>query len=144
MKTLFPAKIQKDKDGQFHVRFFDIDEATTQASTLDEALTNAEAILNSSLNARLNDDIEVNWPMISEGKDIYHIAPSAKIQSAMLIHYSRGERSKDNIAQKMGITVEALEALEKTLTSPTLDLMEKAANALGKRVVLNFEEIPEQ
>jgi len=141
MQTLFPAKIHKNRDGLFQVRFFDIDEATTQGKTLEEALINAEKILNASLDERINDEIEVNWPMMAEGKDIYSIAPAARIQSAMMIHYSRGEKNMDEIAQKTGVSVEDFAALEKTATSPTLDIMEKAAKALGKRVVLIFEEI---
>ncbi len=85
MKTMFPAKIIRDKSGMFFVRFMDLEEAVTEGETLEEALFNAREVLTLTLESRMEEGMEIPFPReVSEG-NIYLIAPAAIILAVLSI-----------------------------------------------------------
>ncbi|MGI0014900.1 MAG: helix-turn-helix domain-containing protein, partial [Nitrososphaera sp.] len=47
-----------------------------------------------------------------EGKDIYLIAPNAKVQAALLLRTARASRSQGEVAEAMGTTWQAYQKIE--------------------------------
>ncbi len=139
MKALYPAKIEKDESGMLFVRFPHLDEAITEGKTLEEALFNAQEVLTLTLESRLLEDRGIPAPEEIAGKGVYYIAPAARVQSALLIHRSRGDRSLAELARFLGTSWPAARRLENPRHSPTLKILEKAATSLGKKLVISFE-----
>ncbi|MCP4751983.1 MAG: type II toxin-antitoxin system HicB family antitoxin [Proteobacteria bacterium] len=142
MKPLFPAKIEPDENGMFFVQFIDIEEAITEGETLEEALFNAQEVLTLTIESRLDEGMEIpapHDPHQAKGKNIYFVAPVARVQAALLIYQTRGNRSMADLARALGTSWPAAKRLEDPHHSPTLKVLERAAATLGKRLILSFE-----
>lgn len=135
MKISYPCNIKKDEDGRYFVKFTDFQEAFTEGETLEEALFNAAEVLSLVIEQRLEDNVELPKP--TKGK--YHIEPNAVVQAAALIHTARGKKSLSELARTLGTSWAAVQRLEDPKHSPTLKNLEKAASAMGKKLVLSFE-----
>jgi antitoxin HicB len=72
-------------------------------------------------------------------KDAYYIAPDVKIQSALLVRWARGDRSLAEIARALETSWPAAQRLEDPHHWATLKQLDKAAAALGKKLVLSLE-----
>jgi antitoxin HicB len=140
MKFKYPAKIILDNSERYFVQFIDIDEAITEGETLEEAIFNAQEVLTLSLEGRLDENMEIPLPSTSKENDIYYVAPSASLQAVLLIHESRKNKiSMAEFARIMQTSWPSASKLEKPHNSPHLKTIEKAASALGKRLILSFE-----
>ena len=140
MKFQYPAKILIDENGRYFVQFLDIEEAITEGETLEEAIFNAQEALTLSLEGRLDEKIDVPLPATIEGENIYRIVPSAMVQSALLIHESRKNKlSMAEFARMLQTSWPSASKLENPHNSPSIKTIEKAASALGKRLILSFE-----
>lgn len=139
MKIEYPARIIQDEDDVLFVSFPDIDEAMTQGETLEEALFNASEVLTLALEYRLDEDQEIPEPSSVTGDDIHLVSPDARVQAALLIRKSRSGRSLAELARALGTSWPSVKRLENPHNSPTLKMIDKAAAALGKRLVLSFE-----
>lgn len=139
MRIEYPAKIQQDGDGTFFVSFPDIPEALTEGATMEEALFNASEVLTLSMEFRLDEEENIPDPSDIAGENFYQISPIAKVQSAMLIRKSRHGRSLADLARTLETSWPSVQRLENPHNSPTLKMLDKAATALGKRLILSFE-----
>jgi len=139
MKSTFPARIEEDSSGMFFVQFLNFDEAITDGETLEEALFNAQEVLTLTIESRLEEKVEIPFPQEIEGENIYHVAPDARVQAALLVHQARGNRSIAELARALGTSWPAAKRLEDPRHSPTLKILDKAAATLGKKLVLSFE-----
>ena len=67
------------------------------------------------------------------------IAPDAKTQAAILIRLMRGKRPVSELARALETSWPSAQRLEDPQHWPSLRQLEKAASALGKRLVLSLE-----
>ena len=72
-------------------------------------------------------------------KDALYIAPDAKTQAAMLLRLARGERSLSELARALETSWPAAKRLENPSHWPSLKTLDRAAAAMGKRLVLSLE-----
>lgn len=139
MKIFYPALITQDlQDKRFLVKFYDLPEAITEGTNLEEALFNASEVLTLTLEGRMDEDIEIPRPT-NTLKDIYMIAPSARIQAALLIRFARANHTISEIARAMETSWPAAARLEDPHHWPSLRQLERAANAVGQRLVISLE-----
>lgn len=138
MEIRYPAVLEPEESGGFFVRFIDVEGAMTDGETLDEALFNASEALSGILGWMLDDNRPIPEPSPA-GEGMYLIAPDARTQAAMLIRRARGERSLAELARSLETSWPSAQRLETPRHSPTLRQLEKAAAALGKRLVLALE-----
>ncbi|MDA8415185.1 MAG: type II toxin-antitoxin system HicB family antitoxin [Desulfobacteraceae bacterium] len=137
MKIEYPCTIVPDEPAGFLVQFVDFEEAFTGGVTEEEALFNASEVLTSVLSYRLDNKIEVPLPSdLQSGQ--YAVAPDTATQTAMLIRQSRKDRSLSDLARTLGTSWPSAQRLENPHHSPNLKQLERAAAALGKRLVLEF------
>jgi len=73
------------------------------------------------------------------GKGKHLVAPAARVQAAILLKSARGSQSIAQIARALGTSWPSAQKLEDPTHSPNLKQLEKAAAAMGKRLVLNLE-----
>ena len=138
MEIRYPAVLEPEESGGFFVRFVDVEGAMTDGETLDEALFNASEALSGILGWMLDNNRPIPEPSPA-GEGMYLIAPDARTQAAMLIRRARGERSLAELARSLETSWPSAQRLENPRHSPTLRQLEKAAAALGKRLVLALE-----
>ena len=139
MKIEYPVQITKEEDGIFFVSFPDIEEAITQGETIEEALFNASEVLTLTMEYRLDEEQKIPEPSNITGKNIYLISPDVKVQAALLVRRAREGKSLAELARALETSWPSVKRLENPHNSPTLKMIDKAAAALGKRLVLSFE-----
>jgi antitoxin HicB len=137
MNILYPAKITKEDDA-FLVEFIDLPDTFTYGDTMEEALANAAEVLTAMLDVKLDDGIEIPAPSQNR-TDATYIAPDAKTQAAFLIRQARGERSFAELARSLETSWDVTKRLENPNHWPSLRALDRAASALGKRLVLVLE-----
>jgi antitoxin HicB len=138
MDIRYPALLEPQEPTGYCVRFPDLDEAITEGDTLDECLFNAAEVLTLTLEGRLEEDQPIPEPTPNLA-DAHYIAPEAPTQAALLVRKARGERSLAEVARALGTSWPSAKRLEDPRHPPTIKQLEKAAAALGKRLVLVFE-----
>lgn len=140
MNILYPAKITTDEEGRFFVQFLDIEEAISEGETLEEAVFNAQETLTLSLEGRIDEKMDIPLPSVIEGENVHMIAPSAMVQTALLIRENRKNKlSMAEFARMLQTSWPAASKLENPHNSPTIKMIEKAASVLGKRLIVSFE-----
>lgn len=137
MTVRYPAILEPEEGGGYFVRFPDMEEAVTEGDTLEEALFNAAEVLSLTLDGRLEEGMEVPPPSSVEGAHL--VAPDAKTQAALLVRFARGDRPLAELARQLNTSWPAAQRLEDPKHWPSLRQLERAAAALGKRLVLTFE-----
>lgn len=139
MKIEYPAKINKDEEGNYLVVFDDIEEAFTEGKTFEEALFNAAEVLTLCLEQRLAEKQDIPDPSRITGDDIYMIVPEVGVQVALLVKKSRADKSLADLARSLETSWPSVQRLENPNNSPSLKMLNKTAAALGKRLVVAFE-----
>lgn len=139
MKIAYPYTMEPQKDGGYLVQFVDMAEAYTEGATKEEAAFNAQEVLSLVLEQRLADDGEIPRPSRTDGLPL--AAPDAVIQSALLIQGAReeGQKSLADLARALGTSWPSAARLEDPRHWPSLRQLDRAAAALGKRLVLTLE-----
>lgn len=138
MEIRYPAHIQAQEDGSFLVQFVDLPDTFTEGRSRDEALFNAGEVLSAMLAWRLEEAKDVPPPSLKV-RDAVYVAPDAKTQAAMLVRLARGERSLAELARTLETSWPAAKRLEDPTHWPSLKTLDRAAAALGKRLVLSLE-----
>ena len=138
MIIAYPYLVEQGEDGRFFVHFVDIEEAITQADSLEEAAFNATEVLSGILACRLDDDEEIPEPSDCP-KNAYLAFPSPKVQAALLLKKARGNKTLTELAHAMDTTWIAAQRLENPQHWASLKQLDKAAKALGKRLILSLE-----
>jgi antitoxin HicB len=138
MEIRYPATVKSQGDGSFLVKFFDLPDTFTEGQTKEEALFNASEVLSAMLAWRLDEAKDVPAPS-QKIKGAYYIAPDAKTQAAMLLRLARADRSLSELARVLETSWPAAKRLEDPTHWPSLKTLDRAAAALGKRLVLVLE-----
>lgn len=138
MKLEYPYTVEKDAEGNFVVQFLDFEEAFTEGKTLEEAAFNAQEVLSLVLDQRMADDAEIPRP--GKGGQ-YTASPDATVQAAALVRLARARSGKSlaDLARAMDTSWASVQRMEKPRHGVTLQQLERAAGALGNRLVLAFE-----
>ena len=132
----YPYTIEAEESGYF-VQFIDIEEAYTEGATLEEAAFNAAEVLTGVLMLRLEHGEAIPQP--SSVPDTPTATPSTETQAALLIHFARGDRPISDLARAMNTSWPAAARLEDPRHWPNLRQLDRAARALGRKLVLGFE-----
>lgn len=140
MNVLYPAIFEYDRtEKRYTVRFPDLSEAITEGETLAEAFFNASEALTLTLEGRIDEGMEI--PMPSQRKGAKLIAPSARAQAALLMRWAKGEHTTAEIARALNTSWPAIARLEDPHHWPNLRQLERAAAAVGQRLVISLEPV---
>lgn len=139
MSTIrYQAVLEAQPEGGYTVTFPDIPEAVTEGDDREAALFNAVEVLTLCLEQRMVDGDPV--PEASKVKGGVWIEPSAAVQAALLMRMLREAQSKSlaDIARALQTSWPAAQRLERPGSNPTIKQLERAAAALGKRLVISI------
>lgn len=137
MNLGYPFKLNSNGEGGFIVQFVDFEEIFTEGKTVDECMENARDALTGVLEQRMVDGDDI--PLPSKGRYKFRVVPDARVQAALLVKFNRAGQSLTEFARAMGAKWPVVKRLENPKHSPTLRQLERAAEAMGKRLVLIFE-----
>ncbi|MDR1229699.1 MAG: type II toxin-antitoxin system HicB family antitoxin [Azoarcus sp.] len=137
MDIRYPATLEAQPGGGFFVQFLDFPDIFTEGRTEEEALFNAAEVLSAMLHIKLEEGREI--PVPSADKSARAIAPDAKTQAALLIRQARGDTSIADLARALETSWPAASRLENPKHWPSLKSLDRAAAALGKKLVLVLE-----
>lgn len=136
----YAATIEPDGEG-YLVTFRDIDNAFTQGETLEEAIFNAQEVLDLMLLDRLEKNEDIPLPSLFKQGEVA-IAASPEVSAPALLHIMRtlNHRSMAEVARTMGVSYQSYQRIEsgKNLTMKSL---KKAASALGSTVEIRLRKI---
>jgi antitoxin HicB len=138
MEIRYPATFETQEGGGFFVQFVDLPDTFTEGATLEEAQFNAAEVLSAMLGWKLDEGQNIPLPS-ADVADARYIAPDAGTQAAFLIRQARGERSFAELARALETSWPVAKKLEDPRHWPTLRTLDRAAAALGKRLVLALE-----
>ncbi len=138
MDIKYPALIEAQEPSGFFIRFVDLEDTFTEGATKEEALFNAAEVLSAMLSWRIDNDKPAPEPSPNVTGAIY-IAPDARTQAALLVRRFRGDRSLADIARVLETSWPSAQRLEDPHHWPSLKQLEKAAAAMGRRLVLSFD-----
>jgi antitoxin HicB len=138
MEIRYPAMIDMQSDGSFLVTFVDLPDTFTEGRSKEEALFNAAEVLSGMLAWRLEEAKDVPAPS-QKVKGAHYVAPDAKTQAAMLLRLARGDRSLADLARALETSWPSAKRLENPTHWPSLKTLDRAAAALGKKLVLVLE-----
>ena len=138
MDIRYPATVEAQGDGSFLVQFVDLPDTFSEGQTKEEALFNAAEVLSAMLAWRLDEAKDVPPPS-QKLRGVHYIAPDAKTQAAMLLRLARGERTLSELARALETSWPSAKRLEDPTHWPSLKTLDRAAAALGKRLVLTLE-----
>lgn len=138
MDIRYPALFEPQEPAGFLVRFVDLEDTFTEGRTREEALFNAAEVLSAMLEWRIDNDKAIPPPS-ARVKGAEYIAPGIATQAALLVRHARGDRPLAELARALDTSWPAAKRLEDPHHSPTLKQLDRAAAALGKRLVLSFE-----
>jgi antitoxin HicB len=138
MDIRYPATVEQQADGRWFAQFVDLEDTFTEGQSKEEALFNAAEVLSAMLAWRLDAGQPVPAPS-PDLSDAHYVAPDAKTQAAMLLRLARGERTLADLARALETSWPAAKRLEDPSHWPSLKTLDRAAAALGKRLVLSFE-----
>lgn len=139
MKIAYQAILEPQEGGGFCVTFPDVQGALTEGDSREEALFNAEEALSGVLETLMDLGEEIPVPAEYEGG--VWVYPSAQVQAALLVRFARKGRSLADLARALGTSWPSAQRLENPKTSPTLKQLQRAAAALGQRLVIEFEPV---
>ena len=142
MEILYPAMLEPEEKGGFFVRFLDFEDIFTEGETEEEALFNASEALAGMLAFKLEHGHPIprpSKPAPGAHPGAHMIAPDAKTQAALLIHFARGDRPLADVARALGTSWPSAKRLEDPAHWPSLKSLDRAAAAMGKRLVLVFD-----
>src|SRR5665213_563656 len=103
IELIYGAKIEPDDDG-FLVTFRDIDNAFTGAPTYEEAVYNAQEVLDLMLLDQLERDETITAPSpIKQGEIPISVSPDVAAPALLHILRIKNHRSMADIAKTMGV-----------------------------------------
>ncbi len=134
----YAAILAPQPEGGFTVTFPDIPEAITEGDDRDAALFNAAEVLTLCLEQRMEDGEAI--PAATKVKGAEWIEPAAAVQAALLMRQTREEQGKTlaDLARALDTSWPAAQRLEQPGSNPTLRQLERAAAALGKRLLIGL------
>ena len=134
----YAAVLNPQPEGGFTVTFPDIPEAITEGDDRDAALFNAAEVLTACLELRMEEGEEI--PAATRVKGGEWIEPAASVQAALLMRQEREAQGKSvaDLARALDTSWPAAQRLEQPGSNPTLKQLERAAAALGKRLVVGL------
>jgi len=137
MTIRYPVRLERAVEGGFLVSFPDVPGAITEGDTEEEALFNAAEALSGVLASKLDHGEDV--PVPSKVRGASYVAPDAKTQAALLVRFARGGKPLAELARALQTSWPSAARLEDPRHWPSLRQLDKAAAAMGKRLILSLE-----
>ena len=135
------ASIVLDDDGRYLVRFPDVRGAVTEGETLDEAIAFAREALTGVLGSLHDDGLPVPRPTTPAAPGLYAIQPATDTAIPVALRWAREDAglTQAQVAERLGVSQQAYQKLERTGGNPSIKTLAKVARALGRDLRVAFD-----
>lgn len=135
----YPVRLEQEADGGYVVTLPDIGYGATQGDTLEEALHQAEDLLEEAILGMMANDEDVPSPSPARGRPI--VGPPALTAAKLELYRAMRAAglSKDQLAARLNWTPSQVTSLFDGRHAVRLDKVEAALAALGRRLVVTSE-----
>jgi antitoxin HicB len=135
----YPVRLDQEADGGYVVTLPDIGYGATQGDTLEEALHQAEDLLEEAILGVMANDEDVPLPSPPRGRPVVGL-PALTAAKFELYRAMRAEGlSKDELALRLGWSPSQITRLFDGRQTVRIDHVEAALAALGRRLVVTSE-----
>lgn len=143
--NMYPARFEQDEDGRILVTFPDLPEALTDGADFIEASKEAVDCLEEAIAGRINRGEAIPVPGALKGS-VWPVSLSPDFTLKVLLHSAWKEQgiSKTEFAQVLGVDEKEARRLLDPHYGSKLPKMSEALGALGKRIVIDIEDIPNE
>ena len=139
---VYYAKITKQKeDAKYLVEFPDLDGCFTEGDDLDDALFNAQEVLDGWLASLCDHNLNIPDEKVRKGRNYHPIMANINLEFVISLRRLRKKKrlSQAQVAKKLGISQQAYARLETPFKSnPSLSTIEKLSYALDATLELNL------
>jgi antitoxin HicB len=132
----YPARLKKQPEGGFLIKFRDVPEALAQGGTKEEALGLGESALITALGVYMEEGKPI--PLPSEPRRGEILIPLRVENTCRVMFYEAMRRKAftvKDVAEKMGVTVYKAKKLLHVTSQTTLDDLVRVALALDMQVI---------
>lgn len=139
MNLAFPMRFTPEpgEDGVYNVQGIEpMDNVITYGESLDEARMMAREALTAVIESMLDHGTPVPRPPVAEGEDIYLIEPEPEVVAPLLLRWAREDAklTQSDLANRLGITYQSVQKLERSGANPSIKTLSKVARALGREL----------
>jgi antitoxin HicB len=137
----YPARLERDEDGRYQVRFADLPDALTDGADLVEALSEASDCLSAAIATRIThgEAIPPPSPLLPE-QHLVSPDPTIALKAALHMALYQRDMTVADLAECMGFTDwHQAERLIDPRHSTKLTRLTKALGALGCRISISVE-----
>lgn len=135
----YPARITRQRDGEFLVEFPDLPGCLTEGETREEALENAREALSAWLYAAVKTGEDIPEPSAHRGRNFHRVSPDLDVTIPLLILMARKRKgwTQEEMAATLGVTQQAYRKLEiPGKSNPTLKTLSRLIASLGLELEL--------
>jgi antitoxin HicB len=143
MRFAYPYDLTLQPEGGFTVTFPDVPEAITQGETEEEAATMAEDALVTALSFYTDASQPLPHPSPSRGRKLAHVPPL--VAAKLLLHDTMLAAGVSNVdlARRLGVDEKVARRLRDPLYKSRIDRVDRALQALGKKIEVIVREAVE-
>ena len=138
---IYFAKITKQKDKKYLVEFPELEGCFTEGDSLEDALNNAQEVLDGWLASLCDHHLNIPEPKTRKGRNFHPIAVNVNIEFVISLRRLRKKKrlSQLQVAKRLGISQQAYARLETPFKSnPSLNTIEKISKAFDVALSLNW------
>ena len=137
LSLVYPALITADGEG-FVVRFRDLENVFSEGDTYEEALFNAQEVIDILLKDMTQDELDIPFPSACNHDEV-PVTVSPEVAVPVLLHKLRLNKhyTMTDVARTMGVSYQNYQQIEAG-KNITLKSLKKAAAALGASVEIKF------
>jgi len=137
----YPARIERDEDGRYQVRFVDLPDALTDGADMAEALSEASDCLSVAIATRITHGEVIPQPSpIAPGQHLVSPDPTIALKAALHMTLYQRDMTVADLADLMGFADwHQAERLIDPRHSTKLTRLASALGALGYRVSVSVE-----
>jgi antitoxin HicB len=137
----YPANLTKD-NGTLLVRFRDVPEAITFGETREDALRHAKDALETALDMYVDGGKPLPRASVARRGEVdVPVGAQAAMKLALYDAYRVAGVTKSELARRMGIPKTNVDRLFSLTHASRVDMIESAAAALGKRLVVSMRNV---
>jgi antitoxin HicB len=140
----YPARIERDEEGRYQVRFPDLPDALTDGADLAEALTEAVDCLSAAIASRIIDGEEIpEASPVGPGQQLVAPDPTIALKAALYTQLRQRDMTVADLADLLGMGDwhQAARLLDPRRSSKLTSLA-AALGALGLRISVSVEANP--
>lgn len=135
----YPVTLTAQEEGGYLVRFPDLPEAITQGESVEDSLREAVDCLQEAIVNRLGNKLNIPEPSpIKENQYIVTLSAIFTAKIALYIAMNENKISKTALAKKLQCDEKEVRRLLDPYCNSKFSRIEKALNALGKKIEVNF------